>query len=99
MINSDNHEVRRLEISDRMIELDALTGDDFTDDLQKGKRRASNGAQDHWSPQADVSESRRGGGGSCASGQRQRRRARAPGVGAALQLAKFPNRSVNRPRS
>ena len=35
MINSDNHEVRRLEISHRMIELEALSGDDFTDDLQK----------------------------------------------------------------
>ena len=34
MINSDNHETRRLEISHRMIELDALTGDDFTEELE-----------------------------------------------------------------
>ena len=35
MINSDNHEVRRLEIQDRLMVLDALSGDGFTDDLQK----------------------------------------------------------------
>ena len=35
MINSDNHEVRRLEIQDRLMVLDALTGDGFTDELQK----------------------------------------------------------------
>ena len=34
MINSDNHETRRLGISHRMIELDALTGDDFTEELE-----------------------------------------------------------------